>query len=95
MLYFYTLFIHFTVQVLEDLLKGRLRSQLFPCLGSQYEGRVSSVVVFVIGGFTYEEAHTVFQINTSLKVQVVLGGTSILNSAAFSDQIDHAFPQTS
>ena len=38
------------------------RSSQFPTLGSNYEGRVSKVVVFMIGGFTYEEAYTVFQV---------------------------------
>ena len=38
------------------------RSSQFPTLGSNYEGRVSKVVVFIIGGFTYEEAYTVFQV---------------------------------
>lgn len=77
---------------LDDLVKGRLRTNLFPALGAPYDGKVTTVVVFVIGGFTYEEAYTVYQLNSSLKVQILLGGTSVLNSRAFLDQVDHAFP---
>jgi len=82
-------------QTLDELFKGRLKSSLFPCLGSNYEGKVVNVVVFVIGGFTYEEAYSIYQLNSTLKVQVLLGGTSILNSRAFLDQIEHAFPPQS
>jgi hypothetical protein len=42
----------------------------FPSLGGTYEGRVSTVVVFIIGGFTYEEAAAVHQLNASLGLQV-------------------------
>ena len=39
-----------------------LRNNLFPFLGSNYEGRVSKVIVFMIGGITYEEAYSVYQV---------------------------------
>jgi hypothetical protein len=42
----------------------------FPYLGGSCEGRVSTVVVFIIGGFTYEEAAVVHQLNASLGLQV-------------------------
>jgi hypothetical protein len=42
----------------------------FPSLGGNYEGRVSTVVVFIIGGFTYEDAAAVHQLNASLGLQV-------------------------
>lgn len=80
-------------QILEDLIKGKLRSNLFPCLGSPHEGRVANILVFVIGGITYEEAYTVHQLNSNLKVQILLGGTSILNSQSFLQQVDQSFPQ--
>ena len=48
--------------------QGRLKPSLFPCLGSNYEGKIVNVVVFVIGGFTYEEAYSIYQLNSTLKV---------------------------
>merc|ERR1719369_2127511 len=80
-------------QILEDCVKNRLKAGSFPLLGS-HDGRVKTVVVFIVEGFTYEEAFTVHQLNTSLGVQIILGGTSTLNSRAFFDQIEHAFPVT-
>jgi len=42
------------------------------------------IIVFVVGGATYEEAKTVAQINASTPgVRVVLGGTTVLNSSGF------------
>merc|ERR1711874_201947 len=74
-------------QVLEDCVKGKLRNSSYPHLGPANEGKVTTVVVFIIGGFTYEEAYTVARLNTSLDVQMVLGGTSVLNSKSFLEHI--------
>ena len=41
------------------------------------------VVIFYVGGTTYEEAHTVDVWNTEGQMQVVLGGTHVLNSDMF------------
>jgi len=76
-------------QIIEDCVKGKLKNSAFPHLGQVYEGKVKTVVIFVIGGFTYEEACTVAQLNTSLEVQIVMGGTSVLNSSSFIEQMDH------
>ena len=72
-------------------MKNKLKPASFPLLGSQ-DGKVKTVVVFIVGGFTYEEAFTVHQLNTALGVQIILGGTSTLNSRTFFDQIEHSFP---
>lgn len=81
-------------QIVEDCVKNRLKPASFPLLGS-HDGKVKTIVVFIVGGFTYEEAFTVHQLNTSLGVQIILGGTSTLNSRAFFDQIEHSFPSGS
>ena len=80
-------------QILDDCLKNRLKSSSFPILGSS--GKVNTIVAFIIGGFTYEEAFTVHQMNSSLGVQILLGGTSLINSKAFIDQIEASFPPSS
>ena len=64
-------------QVTEDCVRSRLRPASFPSLGGAESGPVRTVVVFVVGGFTYEEAHTVFQLNRDLGVQVVLAYSTI------------------
>ena len=78
-------------RILDDCLKNKLKSSSFPALGS-VNGRVNTIVAFIIGGFTYEEAFAVHQMNSSLGVQIILGGTSILNSKSFIDQIEQSYP---
>lgn len=44
------------------------------------------VIVFIIGGVTYEEALTVHNFNTA-GYNVVLGGTTIHNTKSFLDEV--------
>ena len=78
-------------EILDDCVKNRLKTSTFPSLGSN-SGKVNTIVAFIIGGFTYEEAYTVQQLNSSLGVQIILGGTSLINSKAFIEQIENSFP---
>ena len=49
------------------------------------------VIVFIVGGATYEEARSVAQINASSPgVRVVLGGTSVHNSTTFLEEVEDA-----
>ena len=81
-------------QILDDCVKNRLKTSAFPSLGPT-NGKVNTIVAFVIGGFTYEEAFTVHQLNSTLGVQIILGGTSLINSKAFIEQIETSFPPSS
>ena len=78
-------------RLLDDCLKNKLKATSFPTIGSS-SGKVSTIVAFIIGGFTYEEAFAVHQLNTTLGSQIILGGTSILNSQSFIEQIEHSYP---
>ena len=80
-------------RIVDDCIKNKLKQTSFPSLGST-TGRVSTIVAFIIGGFTYEEAFTVHQLNSTLGTQIILGGTSILNSSSFMNQIEHSYPAT-
>merc|ERR1711884_681879 len=42
-------------RILEDCLKNKLKQTSFPAIGS-VGSKINSIVAFVIGGFTYEEA---------------------------------------
>lgn len=44
---------------------------------------MQEVVVFIVGGVTYEEARLIAEINSQSSVRIVLGGTSIVNSGEF------------
>ncbi|KAI1781463.1 Sec1-like protein [Hypoxylon cercidicola] len=78
---------------LQNLIKGRLREQQYPFVegGGTTRDKPQDVVVFVIGGATYEEAKTVASINASSPgVRVVLGGTAVHNAATFLNEVDDA-----
>lgn len=79
---------------LEDLIKGKLRENLYPTLGGDdtaYGRRPQDIFVFIVGGATYEEAACVHQINQSYPgVRIVLGGTTIHNSTSFYEEIKAA-----
>jgi hypothetical protein len=69
-------------EMLQQLVKGKLSKSLFPYAGAEMPAtRQSTVVVFMIGGGTYEEAAKVAALNTiEGHPRVVFGGTMVLNS---------------
>lgn len=78
---------------LQDLVKGRLREQQYPFAegGGSSRDKPQDIVVFMIGGATYEEAKMVAGINASTPgVRVVLGGTSVHNSSTFLEEVEDA-----
>ncbi|KAI1660517.1 Sec1-like protein [Daldinia decipiens] len=78
---------------LQNLIKGRLREQQYPFVegGGTTRDKPQDIIVFVIGGATYEEAKTVASINASSPgIRVVLGGTNIHNAATFLEEVDDA-----
>ncbi|KAF8631676.1 hypothetical protein AX15_002262 [Amanita polypyramis BW_CC] len=93
-------------QTLELLVKGRLKETSYPFLegpgvnaGLQ---RPQDVIVFIIGGTTYEEAKIVAQFNqeqatssgggafSSYGVRVLLGGTCVHNSSSYLEMLKSA-----
>lgn len=78
---------------LQDLIKGKLREQLYPFVegGGTTRDRPQDIIVFMVGGTTYEEAKMVAQINASTPgVRLVLGGTTVHNSRTFLDEVEEA-----
>uniref|UniRef100_A0A8C8FV26 Vacuolar protein sorting-associated protein 45 n=1 Tax=Oncorhynchus tshawytscha TaxID=74940 RepID=A0A8C8FV26_ONCTS len=69
-------------ETLDQLIKGRLKDSQFPYLGpSSLRDRPQDIIVFVIGGATYEEALAVYNLNRTMPgVRIVLGGTTIHNT---------------
>jgi len=94
-------------QTLEQLLKGRLKDTSYPFLETAKPGpnqsmqRPQDVIVFMIGGTTYEEARTVTLLNQDLSnpavggplainsagTRILLGGTCIHNSSSFLEML--------
>ena len=78
---------------LQNLIKGRLKEQQYPFVEGTPTTRdkPQDIVVFMVGGVTYEEAKMVAQVNASVPgVRVVLGGTSVQNSTAFLEEVEDA-----
>uniref|UniRef100_A0A8C5TDQ1 Vacuolar protein sorting-associated protein 45 n=1 Tax=Malurus cyaneus samueli TaxID=2593467 RepID=A0A8C5TDQ1_9PASS len=69
-------------ETLDQLIKGKLKDSQYPYLGpNTLRDRPQDIIVFLIGGATYEEALAVFNLNRSNPgVRIVLGGTTIHNT---------------
>ncbi|OJJ43747.1 hypothetical protein ASPZODRAFT_135767 [Penicilliopsis zonata CBS 506.65] len=78
---------------LQNLIKGRLKELQYPFLegGGHTRDKPQDIIIFMVGGATYEEAKMVAQVNASSPgVRVVLGGTSIQNSTTFLEEVEDA-----
>ncbi|PKY06865.1 vacuolar protein sorting-associated protein 45 [Aspergillus campestris IBT 28561] len=78
---------------LQNLIKGRLKELQYPFLDNSAHTRdkPQDIILFMVGGVTYEEAKMVAQVNASSPgVRVVLGGTSVHNSTSFLEEVDDA-----
>lgn len=78
---------------LQNLIKGKLRDQQYPFVegGGTTRDKPQDIVVFIVGGATYEEAKMVSQMNASSPgVRIVLGGTTIHNSTTFLEELEDA-----
>lgn len=50
--------------------------------------RVQDIIVFVIGGVTYEESMAIFNLNTANPhTRIILGGSTIHNSSSFLNEV--------
>ncbi|KAH7885289.1 Sec1-like protein [Phlebopus sp. FC_14] len=83
-------------QTLENLFKGRLKETNYPLLDGAGTNlglqRPQDIIIFMIGGTTYEEARTVTLLNqeagsTSSGTRVLLGGTCVHNSSSYVEMI--------
>ncbi|KAK7877991.1 hypothetical protein WMY93_031337 [Mugilogobius chulae] len=82
---------------LDQLIKGRLKDAQFPYLGpSSLRDRPQDVIVFLIGGATYEEALSVYNLNRNCPgVRIVLGGSHVHNTKSFLEEVKSATGQSS
>ncbi|XP_023022442.1 vacuolar protein sorting 45 [Leptinotarsa decemlineata] len=79
-------------ETLEDIVKGRLRDHIYPLVGNHSSaGRHQDIIIFIIGGATYEESLTVHSFNKNYpSFNFLLGGTTIHNSSSFLDEVEQA-----
>lgn len=79
-------------QTMESIVKGRLRDVDYPFVGNHFQaGRPQEVVIFIVGGTTFEESRSVFLQNaTNSGVRFILGGSAVLNSERFLKDLQEA-----
>ncbi|XP_077175410.1 vacuolar protein sorting-associated protein 45 [Paroedura picta] len=79
-------------ETLDQLIKGKLKDSQYPYLGpSTLRDRPQDIIVFMIGGATYEESLAVYNLNRSTPgVRIVLGGTFIHNTKSFLEEVSAA-----
>eukprot|EP00112_Aurelia_sp_Birch-Aquarium-sp1_P005793 Seg1658.2 transcript_id=Seg1658.2/GoldUCD/mRNA.D3Y31 product="Vacuolar protein sorting-associated protein 45" protein_id=Seg1658.2/GoldUCD/D3Y31 len=77
---------------LDQLIKGKIRDFQFPYLGKDIlRDRPQDIIVFMVGGTTYEEAITVYELNKANPgVRIILGGTTVHNSESFLEEVKMA-----
>ncbi|CAO3635764.1 unnamed protein product [Cunninghamella blakesleeana] len=79
-------------ETLDMLIKARLKENEFPFADGTYQTtreRPQDIIVFMVGGTTFEEEKYIAQLNaTAPGVRIVLGGTCVHNSSSFMQQID-------
>ena len=89
----YTQHSPFLVQTLEAVTKGTLSEATHPYLGpelptTQKKRAPTEIIVFMLGGATYEEARSVGEMNASNPgVKIVLGGSTIHSSDTFLTEL--------
>lgn len=85
----YTQHVPLIQEILDNLIKGKLKETQFPYLGpAQLRERPQDVIVVMVGGITYEETLAVHNINKTVPgIRVVLAGTTIHNCKSFLDEV--------
>ncbi|KAI3659591.1 hypothetical protein MP638_002039 [Amoeboaphelidium occidentale] len=84
----YTQHVPYISQILENLIKGRLKEQTYPFVEGGTKDKPQDIIVYVIGGATYAESKVVTQMASATpSVRIILAGTTIHNSSSFIKEI--------
>jgi len=80
---------------LDALFKGKLKDAQFPSTSGSTRDKPRDVIVFIIGGCTFEEETAVAALNekgvSGAEVNVLLGGSCIQNSTSFLAELGGTF----
>lgn len=82
--------------ILQNILNGKLKDSAFPPLttsgGTGGAFRPTEVIVFMVGGATFEEAYRVAEFNAANPtMKVILGGSCVQNSKSFLNEVKTVF----
>ncbi|XP_047139616.1 vacuolar protein sorting-associated protein 45 isoform X1 [Hydra vulgaris] len=75
--------------ILDDLIKGKLSEKQYPYLNKDdIREKPQDIIIFIVGGCTYEESITVFETNRNNPgVRVLLGGSTVHNTESFLTEV--------
>ncbi len=81
------------METLHTLIKGKLSSRTYPTVPGSSGGVPDQVLLFVVGGITYEEGTKIAEYNEQQSklpnggIPVVLAGTTVHNSTSFLEEL--------
>lgn len=84
------------METIQSVMKGKLKTADYPFVPGSTPSRTqpelaipSEIIVFMVGGVTYEEATKISEFNEAHKgkIQVVLGGSTVHNSTSFLEEL--------
>ncbi|RYH19732.1 Sec1 family protein [archaeon] len=82
--------------IMQNILNGKLKDSAFPPLltagGSGTNFRPTEVIIFMVGGATFEESTRVAEFNAANNgIKIMLGGSCVQNSTSFLKEIGTVF----
>lgn len=85
-------------EILDELIKGRLKPSNYPYHGTVQlgEAKPREVIVYIIGGTTYEESLIVHNLNCNTNnsnpygTSILLGSCSVHNMSSFMEEVKQA-----
>lgn len=86
----YTQHVPLVKNLVEQLIKGKLKETSYPYLGQSLKDKPQEVILFVVGGITYEETFGIYNLNKSLNgtSRVIIGGTCLHSFKSFMDEVN-------
>lgn len=75
------------LKIVENLINGKLETTNFPFISKPKHSKLKTIIIFIIGGVTYAEECIVHQLSEKYNINIVIGGTNILNPHKFISEL--------
>lgn len=76
------------MDTVHSVVKGKLSPRSHPPVAARGDpGVPSELLVFMVGGVTYEEGTKISEFNAESRIKVLLGGSTVHNSTSFLDEL--------
>jgi vacuolar protein sorting-associated protein 45 len=86
----YTQHVPLVKNLVEQLINRKLKETSYPYLGQSLKDKPQEIILFIIGGITYEETFGIYNLNKSFNGtnRVIIGGTCLHNFKSFMDEVN-------